>query len=160
MSLVHLHLLLNHVPVIGMLFVLFVLVAAFRARSSDMGKLALVMLAGIGAVTALVYFTGEPAEDAVEKVAGVSRAMIRDHEEAAEAAFIATGVAGVLALVALWWHRRRELPRWVVAASFAATLAVSGLMAWTANLGGQIRHSEIRATSAGDITGDQGDDGK
>jgi uncharacterized membrane protein len=149
MSLVHLHLLLNHVPVIGMLFVLFVLVAAFRARSSDMGKLGLVMLAGIGAVTALVYFTGEPAEDAVEKIAGVSRAMIHDHEEAAEAAFIATSIAGVLALAMLWWHRRRELPRSIVAVVFAVALGVSGLMAWTANLGGQIRHSEIRSSSSG-----------
>ena len=29
-----------------------------------------------------------------------------------------------------------------------ASLIVSGLMAWTANLGGQIRHTEIRADNS------------
>jgi len=30
----------------------------------------------------------------------------------------------------------------------AASLIVSGLMAWTANVGGQIRHTEIRSNAS------------
>jgi Na+/proline symporter len=151
MSFVHLHLLLNHVPVIGIVFVVFVLLAALRLRNDGMAKLALIMLAGIAAVTALVYFTGEPAEDAVEKLAGVSKAIIHDHEEAAELSFIATSIGGVLALVVLWFNRRRELARATIVASLGGVLVISGMMAWTANLGGAIRHTEIGASAGGEV---------
>jgi len=144
MSPVHLHLLLNHVPVIGLLFVLLVLGVAFWRRNSETGKLGMAMLAGIAVVTAVVFLTGEPAEEAVENLAGVSEAVIHEHEEAADAALIATSVAGVTALGLLLLYRRRELPRWAVGGTLAIVLVVSGQMAWTANLGGEIRHSEIR----------------
>lgn len=150
MSLVHLHLLMNHIPVIGILFVAIVLIAGLRMRSSDMAKLGLVMLTGVAAISAVVYFTGEPAEDAVEKLAGVSRAVIRSHEEAAELAFISAAIAGVLGLAALWAYRKRALPRWTTGAALAVVLCVSALMGWTANLGGRIRHSEIRGSSTAD----------
>jgi len=123
MSLVHLHLLMNHIPVIGILFVAIVLIAGLRMRSSDMAKLGLVMLAGVAAVSAIVYFTGEPAEDAVEKLAGVSRAFIHSHEEAAELAFIGAAIAGVLGVAALWTYRKRALPRWAAGAALAVVIA-------------------------------------
>ena len=148
MSLVHLHLLLNHVPVIGIVFVALVLLAALRMQhGGDVSRLGLLLLVGVGAVAAAVYFTGEPAEDAVERIAGVSRAVIHQHEEAAEAAFIGAAITAGFALLALFRYRRRELPRAVTGAMLVFTLVVSGLMAWTANLGGQIRHSEIRTTT-------------
>jgi hypothetical protein len=54
--------------------------------------------------------------------------------------------AGVVALAGLILFRRAEkLPGWIVAATLVFSLATSGLMGWTANLGGQIRHTEIRA---------------
>jgi hypothetical protein len=56
------------------------------------------------------------------------------------------GGAGVVALAGLILFRRAErLPGWIVAATLVLFLATSGLMGWTANLGGQIRHTEIRA---------------
>jgi hypothetical protein len=154
MSGVHLHLMLNHVPVIGTMFVVFTLLVGVRTCSSQLGKLAMVMLAGVAVAAALVYFTGEPAEDAVERLAGVSRATIHAHEEAAELAFITSGVAGGLALVGLWWTRRRELPRWMYGAALAVALVVGGAMARTARLGGQIRHSEIRTVQQAGATDD------
>ncbi len=148
MSVVHLHLLLNHVPVVGIFAVLLILAVALLRKNDGIGRLGLFMLAGVGLVTVAVYFTGEPAEEAVEHLAGVSGSLIHSHEEAAEAAFVASSIAGVAALGLLLWSWRRSLPRWTLAVSFALTLAVSGLMAWTANLGGQIRHTEIRDAAA------------
>ena len=143
MSPVHLHLLLNHVPVIGLIIVIFVLAAGFARRNDGIAKLGLVMLVGAALVTIAVYLTGEPAEEAIENLAGVSETLIHSHEEAAEAAFIATSIAGAAALALLLAYRRRQLARWALGASLALTLVVSGRMAWTANLGGQIRHTEI-----------------
>lgn len=154
MSPVHMHLLLNHVPVVGILFVILVLAAALRKGNSDIARLGLLMMVVIAAVSAAVYFTGEPAEEAVEAIAGVSETAIHDHEEAAEVAFIATLVAGVAALSLLWLYRRRELPHWAPGTALVMALLVTGLMTWTANLGGQIRHSEIRsAATASEVTG-------
>jgi len=148
MSFVHLHLLLNHVPVVGVVFVVLLLAVALWKRNNDIGKLALALLAGIAAVTAIVFLTGEPAEEAVENVAGVSEALIHRHEDVALAALISTGVVGSLALGVLWWYRKQTLPRSLVGGAFVVMLGISGLMAWTANLGGQIRHSEIRSVGA------------
>jgi hypothetical protein len=155
MSVVHFHLLLNHVPVIGLFFVIALLGVAFWRRSSQLGRVALTLLVGISLVTVVVFLTGEPAEEAVEGLAGVSEAAIHSHEDAASVALIAMGVAGLLALPLLWWHRRRELSRRLLGASLVGLLAVAGVMAWTANLGGQIRHTEIRS---GTIAADGDDD--
>jgi hypothetical protein len=158
MSPVHLHLLLNHVPVVGMLFVVLILAVAFWRRDSAGGRLALVVLVGLAAVTAVVFLSGEPAEDAVEKLAGVSEAAIHPHEEAAKASLIAVGVAGGLALLALLAFWRRPLPRWTIGGALAVTLIVAVLFGWTANLGGRIRHSEIAGVTlpSGDDHSDRG----
>ena len=158
MSIVHLHLLLNHVPVIGVFVALLILLVALARKNDAIGKLGLALLVGVALVTVAVYFTGEPAEDAVENLAGISESIIHSHEEAAEGAFIATGIAGSAALALLLWYRRRTLARWALGASFALGLVAAGLMAWTANLGGQIRHSEIRGSGAAIQQSDAADD--
>ena len=157
MSIVHLHLILNHVPVIGMFFVLLILAVAVGRRDSAGGKLGLFALTGLAVVTGLVFLTGEPAEEAVEDLAGVSEAMIHPHEEAAEAALIATLIVGAGALVALVIYRRRPLPRWAMGGALAASLVVSALLGWTANLGGQIRHTELGVSAPADRESDDRD---
>ncbi len=145
MSIVHLHLLLNHVPVVGALFALLLFAAAIFLRETVSTKFALGFSAAIAVITVVVYFTGGPAEEAVEKLAGVTERAIEQHEEAAEVATIAMSMFGALALAALVIFRKRKMPRWVGAAGLAGTIVLTALMGWTANLGGQIRHSEIRS---------------
>ena len=157
MSLVHMHLLLNHVPVIGAFFVLLLLTVALWRRNSEMAKLGLSLMIAVAIVAGLVFLTGEPAEEAVENMAGISDAVIHSHEEAAEASLITAGLAGALALGLLAWFWRRALPRWAGTVAFTAMLLVGGMMAWTANLGGQIRHTEISSGSV-TTTGEDVDD--
>ena len=148
MNIVHLHLLLNHVPVLGVVFVTLLLFSALIRRSGELAKVSLALFALVGAMALLVFLTGEPAQDAVEKLPGLSERLIDRHEDAALVATIATGVIGALALGALIVYRRRQLPRWVTAFALVAAVGSAGLMGYTANLGGQIRHTEIRSTSA------------
>lgn len=147
MSLVHLHLLLNHVPVVGTLIALLLFATALLLRETVSTKFALAFTAGLAVVALAVYFTGGPAEDAVEKLAGVTERSIERHEEAAELATIAMGALGALCLIALAVFRAKRPPRWVALAGLLGTIAVSALMGWTANLGGQIRHTEIQGAS-------------
>ena len=142
MSIVHLHLLLNHVPVVGTLFALLLFAAAVFLRETVSTKFALGFSVAIA-----VYFTGGAAEEAVEKLAGVTERAIEQHEEAAKVTTIAMSIFGALSLAALVIFRKRQVPRWVGAAGFAGTVVLSTLMGWTANLGGQIRHTEIRSAN-------------
>ena len=143
MNAAHLHLLLNHAPIFGVLFAL-VLLGLGRLRASEelsrLGLLSLVVsaLAALGAM-----LTGEPAEEAVEHLAGVTERAIHVHEEAAELAAVATYVGGAIALAALMFFRRRGLGPRLATLALVVALAAFGLMARTANLGGQIRHPEI-----------------
>ncbi len=153
----HLHLLLNHLPVLGTAFGLLLLLFALLRKSDEIKRVSL----GVFVFTALsagaAYLTGEPAEEAVEKLPGVAEALIGQHEDAALIALVVAGVTGGVALLGLILFRRAEkLPVWVVAAALVLALATGGLMARAANLGGQIRHPEIRA----DFNAQAGAEGK
>ena len=145
MSLVHLHLLLNHIPVVGILFALIAFATAIVLRETVSIRFALAFTVALAIITGAVYLTGEPAEEAVERVAGVSESLIEAHEDAAKMATVAMSVLGALSLAALFAFGNRRMPRWVGATGLAGTLLVSALLGWTANIGGQIRHTEIRS---------------
>ena len=76
MGAAHLHLILNHVPVLGVVFAGLLLGTALWYRSPQFQRLALVMVVGSALVAVPVYLTGEGAEDMVEGMAGVSRASL------------------------------------------------------------------------------------
>lgn len=166
MSTVHLHLLLNHVPVIGTIIALLLLAYAALRKDETLVRVCLGMFAALALAALATFLTGEPAEEAVEALAGVSESVIERHEEAALLSTIALGTLGALSLIALLAFRRRHLPRLAAVAFLAAGLIPAGAMAWTANLGGQIRHSEIRpgAVAPGENPADQpgsiGEDGE
>jgi MYXO-CTERM domain-containing protein len=101
-----------------------------------------------------VFLTGEPAEEAVEKLAGIHERVIHDHEELAEATLGTVSVAGLLALGLLGWRRRRILPRAALGLALAVVVGVGGLLARTAWLGGQIRHTEIAGGAASQAEAD------
>lgn len=148
---VQMHLVLNHLPVVGILFGFVVLALGVWRRNESWTRLALGVLVVVGITAALATMTGEGAEEAVEHLPGVSESIIHEHEEAAELTALITYVLGAGALVSLWVFRRRPIPRALTVTALAFTMATSGFVAYTAHLGGQIRHTEIRATSvAGD----------
>jgi len=157
MSTVHVHLLLNHVPVVGVLIGILLLGYALIRRSSEMSKVSLGVFAALAGVAVGVFLTGEPAEEVVEQLPGFSEAITERHEELARISTIALVAFGVTALAALAHYRRRLLPRWVTAASLALSITIGGLLTATANLGGQIRHTEVRPGAAAAVVGDERD---
>jgi uncharacterized membrane protein len=153
---VHVHLLLNHFPVIGILIGLVVFTLGVWRRNDSWTRLALGLFAAVALVAAATMLTGEAAEGAVENLPGVSESIIGTHEDAAKLAAIGTYVLGAISLTALLWIRRRPLPRALTVMVLPVVLLVSGLMGYAANLGGQIRHTEIRAGAVGALTGSDG----
>ena len=153
MDAVHIHLLLNHVPVIGAVIAFLLLGAAAFRRGDELVRAALALYVLIGLATLVVFLTGEPAEEAIESLPGFSDSIVERHEEFALVSSVALGVAATLALVALIVNRSREMPRWILRGGLVIGLGVVALVGYTANLGGQIRHTEIRpgGVSAGSI---------
>jgi uncharacterized membrane protein len=146
MNLAHVHLLLNHFPVIGVVFGFLFLAYAVTKESEELKKTSLGFFVLIAILALPVYFTGEPAEEVVKDLPGVTESVIEEHEEAALIALIAVEVLGVIALGGLFFFRgSTSLPSWFIKASLVLSLISVGLMAWTANLGGQVRHVEIRS---------------
>ena len=144
MSWAHIHLLLNHLPVVGIVVAIPILAWGIGRHHEEVIRLALALVATLAAVTIAVYLTGEPAEEAVEGLAGVSESLIERHEEAALLATAAFGALGALALGGLLWFRHRSIPSRFATLLLVLALIPAGLVGWTANLGGQIRHTEIR----------------
>lgn len=156
----HLHLILNHVPALGVVFAGLLLGIALWYRSPQFQRLALVTMVGCALVALPVYLTGEDAEEAVERVAGVSGAAIERHEDAAGASIVAIEILGGLALVgALLFRKVTAVPKVFAAGLLALTLTTTGLFAWTGYLGGLIRHTELgSAAAAMDRRGAEHDD--
>jgi hypothetical protein len=147
MTLAHMHLYLNHVPIIGIPIAMVFLGIGLYLKSELLQKSALIVLVAISAVVLPVYFTGEPAEERVEHIVGVSESTIESHEDAAEYSLILTLVAGIAAMSALWFQRGgRRRPVLNQAVMGVAVAAVASLV-YTANLGGKIRHSEFGSGS-------------
>jgi len=140
----HLHLLLNHVPVIGAIGILLLAFVAWLRKSSDVLRTTLLFAFGNAVAALVVYLTGDGAEDLVRQLPDVSRAMIERHEDAALVATIAAGALGLASLVALLVYRKRTPPAWATRAMLLAAFVPVAFMGWAANLGGQIRHTEIR----------------
>ena len=149
MSATHVHLMLNHVPVLGVVFGLGLLTLGLWRKNDLLDKAALSVLVIVALVAVPVYLTGEPAEDVAKPLPGVSTAVLEQHEELAAYAFGGVVAVGALALGGLlWFHSGKPLPIPFVCVVLALSVVVAGVMAWTANLGGQVRHSEIRTGTA------------
>jgi formate hydrogenlyase subunit 3/multisubunit Na+/H+ antiporter MnhD subunit len=145
MNTTHLHLMINHLPVIATPIVALLLVYGLVRRSREILRLAAGAAVVVAALTYPVFLTGEPAEERVEEAAWFPERMVHEHEERAEMALIAIMVTGLVAAVGLWQSRKgRDLPRATAGLTLLGLLVSSGLLAWTANSGGVIRHEEIR----------------
>jgi hypothetical protein len=142
----HLHLILTHVPVIGVPFLLLLLTIGLARKSSEVVTIALVLTVGVAAATGGVYLTGEPAEEALEHTAWFSEQLTDTHEDLAAVALGVTLATGALAVVALVYRRGG---RWLTRLAWFGLLVSTLILGWTAWSGGQIRHDEIRSPVAG-----------
>lgn len=146
MNLAYLHLILNHIPMIGMPVALTFLLYGIYSKNQSAQRFSLFVLIALAALVVPVYLTGEPAEEVVEHLPGVVESVIESHEEAAEVSLVLTLIAGFAAFVAIWFQRDVRKSRLLnLGVVGCACLAVASLV-YTANLGGKIRHSEFSSS--------------
>ena len=157
----HLHLVLNHVPTLGMAVGLALLVLALIRRQETLVHVGLEVLFVIALVTMPVYVTGAAAYAHLRSGADFSDIAARMHQDAALAGFAVTEFAGFVAWVALWQSRRiGHAARGLVAAATVLSLIALAIMGRAATLGGEIHHPEIRAAeAAAPVTNTDGGEG-
>ncbi len=144
MTAAHVHLILTHVPIVGVAFAAALFVVAWSMHSGPFQRVALWFLVLFALITIPLYLTGEPAEETVERLPGVAESVIDPHEEAGERAFIAAEGLGALALLgALVFRNRLRIPASFAAAVVVLSLVTSGLFVYAGYLGGQIRRPEL-----------------
>lgn len=157
MNAAHLHLLLNHGPILASGFALFFLLIAGIGRSgrhlAASGEILLLfaLVTGIAA-----YLTGEPAQDVVEGMPGVRAAFIEAHEKRALPAAAITTIAGGLAFAALLARARARQPASALARMVTVGALLSFLaMSYAGHAGGLIHHPEVEGAAPG--TGEAGE---
>lgn len=97
-------------------------------------------------VSVAIKFTGDLAWDDLRPwPQPYDGARVQLHEQAADRATAAVFFTGLAAGAALWAGRKRPaVPGGLTTAVLVLLLGTFGLMAWTANLGGQLRHPQLR----------------
>ena len=150
----HLHLIVTHLPVLGVGFGTLLLALGSWRKNRVLQQTALSVLVLAGLAAGAAYLTGEGAEEAIERTMTGIDPYLERHEEAGLFGLVAAGIAGAMALVTLMSGRKgRALSKTLVVLELAFALVASGTLAWVANLGGQIGHPEIRSGQRGSLEG-------
>lgn len=147
MNFAHLHLVVNHISVVGIPLVLLFLSYGVIKNSLLLQNFSLAMLTFVSLCVLPAYFSGESAEEVVEHLPGVAESSINPHEEAAELSLILCLMTSAASVVALWFHKKVGMAQNQYRSHLSSSSCL-GILIYTANLGGKIRHSELRSDPA------------
>src|SRR6056297_1389550 len=145
MDAVHIHLIINHVPVILAASALLLLIISLFNHKKEYRNIAFAGFV-IAAIFSFISFeSGESAEDVVENIAGVTHDVIENHEHAAETArwlMLVLGVAGLAGLTYFRDEKKKGYQLFLYISMIVGIIAV-GYLVYTGYLGGLIRHTEL-----------------
>lgn len=144
----HIHLLVNHFPIIGLIIGTLILLTGIVLRSVTTRKIALTVILFSVIFSIPAFSTGEGAEEILEHGTNLSEEghhMIHEHEEIAEVfMMISWGLIG-LSLISLFleWKKKKIA---VIASIAVLGLAIVGcyFAKQVGTSGGEISHPEIR----------------
>jgi hypothetical protein len=151
---IRLHLVLNHLPVIGAALALGVLLVGIFRSNLTIIRTGLALAIVSLAVVPVVNWSGEQAEKIVEQADWLDAEgadWLDEHEERGEAAVATLLSALVVCILALLVGAFRQ--NWLRAAAMVAAVSLAiglGNGLWAASSGGKIRHTEIRGAGGGE----------
>jgi hypothetical protein len=145
MDFAHAHLFSNHFPVIGSIITFIFFIYSIIRKRNDLIRLSLWFFVVIAILIVPVFLTGDPAEKSIENLPGITEELTERHEEAAVISLIIIDAVGLASLIALAVFKKdTKIPGWFNYTIAVAALAFIISVGITANLGGQIMHTEIR----------------
>ncbi len=141
----HLHMVVNHFPIIGTILAIGILIAGLLSKNRSIINTSYVLFV-IGAIFGILSMnTGEGAEELVEDMPGIGWKIIHEHEELAEKMALLLDILGVLSLVGFYFQYKKnakeKLVSYIILLIGIASLFVIQKVGTS---GGEIRHTEIR----------------
>ena len=144
----HLHMVVNHFPIIGTIFGLGILIIGIVLKNKSVKTVAYVLFIIAALFGAFSMGTGEGAEELVEDMPSVGKQIIHEHEELAETLALLLYIIGAFSILSLYFSIKK-----IVFEKYTSILLV--ILALVAvffakqvgTSGGEIRHTEIRANA-------------
>jgi len=137
----HLHMLVNHFPIIGTIFGLGILIAGLIFKNDSIKNTAYILFV-IAAIFGFASMnTGEGAEELAEKLPSVTHKIIHEHEEIAEKLALVLYVLGAVLLLGLYLNIKKHAKANLIT-YFAIMLGAASvfLAQKTETTGGELRH--------------------
>ena len=150
----HLHMVVNHFPIIGLFFGIGILSFGILKKQTILINTAYVMFIICMIMAKATMMTGEGAEEIVEEL-GISHDIIHIHEEIAETFMKVLYGLGILAILGLIVNFKKQAKAAIV--SYIVLILAIGAAVLSKNVGtsgGEIRHTEIRENTSNSTTPD------
>ncbi len=139
----HLHLLINHFPIVGTIFGLGILIFGIIQKNKSVQNTAYIIFLICMILGKFSMFTGEKAEEIVENL-GISHELIHEHEKQAETYMKMAYALGLISIISLLAnvknHPKSKLFSILTLTLAAVTIFLSKSVGTS---GGEIRHTEI-----------------
>jgi uncharacterized membrane protein len=145
----HLHMVVNHFPIIGTIFGFGILIFGLILKNKTLQNTSYVLFIVAAIFGALSMGTGEGAEELVEDMPNIGKQIIHEHEELAEKLAVLLYVLGGLSLIGLYLNFKNNAKAKLLS-FFVLVIAAVGLflVQKVGTSGGEIRHTEIRANAS------------
>ncbi|MDF0718292.1 hypothetical protein PY092_19185 [Muricauda sp. 334s03] len=142
----HFHLVVNHLPIVGVLIGFLVLLAGLIMKKPQIKNTALGIFI-FSALTAIAAFlTGEGAEEIVENLPGISETLIHKHEDYAELFLTMMLILGGVSLITLFLqYKKLPFSKYGFVLILLLSMVTMGIAKYVGTSGGEITHIEIRS---------------
>jgi len=149
MNAAEIHLALNHLPVFGYILFTPLFLYALWKKNDQLLRVSSLFFVLLSVAAIVVFNSGEGAEEILEQTVDVGDEIIHEHEESAEISFWLLSISGLAAALVLALRASTaNLKQYRLLLILGALLVATSLSsAYTAHLGGLIRHPEMNASS-------------
>jgi len=147
LNIAHIHIVINHLPIVGYFFSIFLIMTSYYFRSQEGVIISAVLVMVISALGALAaYFSGSPSIKQIAGLPGVGHKYINIHYKRARIAALFSCISGVIAIACgiIIVKTCAPVPAYCYALMLISSLTTSFAMVFTGNAGGKIRHQEVR----------------
>ena len=140
----HFHLLVNHLPIVGLLIGILILIAGLLLKKTEVILTAMGVFIFSAIASIFAFYTGEGAEEVVENISGISETLIHLHEEYAESFYTLTLILGGTSLITFVAEIKKfKYTKYLIILTLLLAIADGILAKYVGTSGGKIRHTEI-----------------
>jgi uncharacterized membrane protein len=141
----HLHMVVNHFPIIGTIFGFGILIVGLVLKNKTLMNTSYALFIIAAIFGAISMATGEGAEELVEDMPNIGKQIIHEHEELAEKLAVLLYVLGTLSLIGLYLNFKNNVKAKLLSFLILG-ISTAGLflVQKVGTSGGEIRHTEIR----------------